>query len=137
MEQNLLHKAKAFWYLYKEHQKEIRATIQKRDEELESILNYREKLWTESIDPVNQHLVKMYQAQGEFEQSLNSIGQRQSELIKKNIRMQEWYLFENNGEGSTPQPEPFIPEFTPSNASYKFEVVNLKPSRSQSHKRKR
>ena len=46
MEQNLLQKVEAFEYLYKEHQKEIRATIQKRDEELESILNYREKLWT-------------------------------------------------------------------------------------------
>ena len=59
------------------------------DEELESILNYKDKLWTKSIDLVNQNLVKMYQAQGEFEQSLNSIGQRQSELIKQNIRMQE------------------------------------------------
>ena len=54
MEQNLLHKVEAFGYLYKEHQKEIKATIQKRDEELESTLNYREKLWTESIDLVNQ-----------------------------------------------------------------------------------
>ena len=53
MEQNLLQKAETFGYLYKEHQKEIRATIQKMDEELESILNYREKLWTKSIDLVN------------------------------------------------------------------------------------
>ena len=45
--------------------------------------------------------MNLYQAQGEFEQSLNSIGQRQSELIKKNIRMQEWYLFYRNGQGST------------------------------------
>ena len=79
------------------------------DKELESILNYREKLWTESIDLVNQNLVKMYQAQGEFEQSLNSVGQRQNELIKKNIRMQEWYLFDRNEEGSTANPEPFHP----------------------------
>ena len=104
MEHNLLQKAEAFGYLYKEHQKEIRVTIQKRDEELESILNYKEKLWTKSIDLVNQNLVKMNQAQGEFEQSLNSIGQRQSELIRQNIRMQEWYLFDMNGEGSTPKP---------------------------------
>ena len=73
MEQNLLQKVEAFGYPYKEHQKEIRATIQKRDEELESILNYREKLWIESIIQVNQNLVKKYQVQGEFEQSLNSI----------------------------------------------------------------
>ena len=44
MEQNLLQKANAFRYLYKEHQKEIKATIQKRDEELEAALNFREKL---------------------------------------------------------------------------------------------
>ena len=40
----MLQKADAFGYLYKEHQKEIRATIQKRDEEKEASLNYREKL---------------------------------------------------------------------------------------------
>ena len=79
------------------------------DKELESILNYREKLWIESIDLVNQNLVKMYQDQGEFEQSLNSVGQRQNELIKQNIRMQEWYLFDRNEEGSTAKPEPFNP----------------------------
>ena len=80
---------------------------------------------------------KDYQAQGEFEQSLNSIGQRRSELIKQNIRMKEWYHFDKNGEGSTPKLEPPILEFTPSNSSYKFEAVNLKPSKSQSHKKKR
>ena len=62
MEHNILQKAKAFGYLYKEHQKEIKATIQKMDEKLESTLNYREKLWTESIDLVNQNMIKMYQA---------------------------------------------------------------------------
>ena len=137
MEQNLLHKAKACGYLYKEHQKKIRATIHKRDEELESITDYREKLWIESIDLVNQNMMKMYQAQGEFEQSLNSIGQRKNELIKQHIRTQEWYLFVRNGESSTTKPEPSILEFTPSNASYKFEVVNLKHSRSQSYRKKR
>ena len=40
MEQNLLQKAEAFGYLYKEHQKEIRATIQKRDENLGEIHFY-------------------------------------------------------------------------------------------------
>ena len=50
MEKNMLQKADAFGYLYKEHQKEIRATIHMRDEEMETSLNYREKLWTESLD---------------------------------------------------------------------------------------
>ena len=62
IEQNLLQKAEAFGYLYKEHQKEIKATIQRRDEELESTLSYREKLWNESLDMVNSNLLKMYTA---------------------------------------------------------------------------
>ena len=37
MENNLLHKADAFRYLYKENQKEIRTLIEKRDKELEAL----------------------------------------------------------------------------------------------------
>ena len=64
MEKNMLQKAKAFGYLYKEYQKEIKAFIQKRDEELEQSLSYRDKLWTNSIDRVNSNLIKLYQARG-------------------------------------------------------------------------
>ena len=64
MEMNMLQKANAFRYLYKEHQKEIRALIEKRDKELEGTLNYREKCKTESLDMINKNLIKMYFAQG-------------------------------------------------------------------------
>ena len=53
MEKNLLQKADAFGYLYKEHQKEIRLLIEKRDKEMEGTLNYREKCWTKSLDMIN------------------------------------------------------------------------------------
>ena len=76
MEQNMLQKSDAFGYLYKEHQKEIRLLIEKRDKEMEATLNYREKLWTKSLDIVNNNLIKMYSAQGKFKLVLNSIGQR-------------------------------------------------------------
>ena len=62
MEKNLLQKADAFGYLYKAHQKEIRDTIQRRDEEMEASLNYREKLWTESLDICNSNLRNLYNA---------------------------------------------------------------------------
>ena len=74
MEQNMLQKEDAFGNLYKEHQKEIRLLIEKRDKEMEANLNYREKLWTESLHMVNNNLIKMYSTQGEFEGVLNSIG---------------------------------------------------------------
>ena len=127
MEQNLLQKVETFGYLYKEHHKEIKATIQKRDEELESTLNYKGKLWIESIDLVNQNIIKMYQAQGEFDKFPNSIRQRQNELIKQHIRTQEWYLFDKGGDGSIEKPEPSILEFTPFNANYKFELSISSP----------
>ena len=82
IEKNMLRKAEAFGYPYKEHQKEIKALIEKRDKELEGTLNYREKCWTESLDMINKNLIKMYSAQGEFEGTLNSIGQRQNDMIK-------------------------------------------------------
>ena len=45
MEKNLLHKADAFGYLYKEHdQKEIRLLIEKMDKEFEGTQNYRESV---------------------------------------------------------------------------------------------
>ena len=60
MDKNLLPKVDAFRYLYKEHQKEIRLLIEKRDKEMEGTLNYREKCWTKSLDMINNYLIKMY-----------------------------------------------------------------------------
>ena len=128
MEHNLLQKAYAFGYLYKEHQKKIKAMIQKRDEELKATLNFREKLWIEAW-MVNANLLKMYNAQGEFEGALNSVGSRQNELIKQTDLMQEWY-FLNKGDSSTVKSQPLISDFTPSNASYKYEPINLKSYKS-------
>ena len=49
MEKNMLQNVEAFGYLYKEYQKEIKAFIDKRNEEFEQSLSYRDKLWTDSI----------------------------------------------------------------------------------------
>ena len=92
MEHNLLQKVDAFGYLYMEHQKEIRATIQRRVEELDASLNNGENLWTESLDMVNTNMIKMYNAQGEFEAALNSIRGGQNELIKSNATMLDWLI---------------------------------------------
>ena len=62
MEQNMLQKADAFGYLYKEHQKEIRLLIEKRDKEMEATLKYREKCWTKRLDTINNNFIKMYSA---------------------------------------------------------------------------
>ena len=87
------------------------------DKELEGTLNYREKCWTESLDMINKNLIKMYSTQGEFEGTLNSIGQRQNEMIKQITLSMEWYALNRSGEGnSLRQPQVQIPEFSPSTA---------------------
>ena len=60
MKQNMLQKENAFGYLYKEHQKEIRLLVEKIDKEMEATLNYKKTCWTESLDMINNNLVKMY-----------------------------------------------------------------------------
>ena len=59
---------------------------------MEETLNYRGKLWIESLDMVNNNLIKMYSAHGEFEGVLNSIVQRQNDFIKKMALSMEWYV---------------------------------------------
>ena len=137
MEKNLLHKANAFRYLYKEHHMEIRTLIKKRDKEIEGTLNYREKCWTECLDMINKNLLKMYYAQGEFEGTFNFIGQRQNEMIKQLALTMEWFVLNRSGEGSRlRQPQVQILEFSPSAAGYKLDLVNLPSSHRHERKRK-
>ena len=56
---------------------------------MEAPLNYREKPRIESLDLCNSNLKNMYNAQGEFEGTLNSLWERQNELIKSNAKMLE------------------------------------------------
>ena len=136
MEQNLRQKVDSFRYLYKEHQKEIGATIHRRDKEMEASMNYREKLWTESLDLCNSNLSNMYHAQGELENTLNSIGRRQNKVIRSNAIMLEWATNQLLGDKIDEKPQASIFDFAPSQAGYHIELVNLKPSKSHQNKKK-
>ena len=95
------------------------------------------KCWTESLDMINKNLIKMYSAQGEFEGALNSIGQRQHEMIKQIALTMEWSALNKSGEGSrSRQPQVQIPEFSPFADGYKLDPVNLPSSHRHERKRK-
>ena len=88
------------------------------DKEFEGTLNYRKKCWNESLDMINNNLLKMYSSQGEFEGILTSIGQRQNDLIKQMALSIKWSAFNRSEEGSrSKQPQVQIPEFSPSTTS--------------------
>ena len=102
---------------------------------MEASLNYREKLWIDSLDICNSNMRNMYNAQGEFEGALNSIGGRQNELIKINSRMLKWFTNKLARDKTTKQPQASISVFTLSQAGHQYELVNLKPSKSQRKKK--
>ena len=102
---------------------------------MEASLNYREKLWTESLDMVSANMIKMYNVQSEFEGALNSIKERQNELIRTNERMLKWFTNKLVGDTKAKRPQPSFFDFTPSNVGYPYESLNLKPSKS--HRKKK
>ena len=63
-------------------------------------------------------MIKMYNAQGDFESALNSIGGRQTDLIKKNAIMQEWIAFKQVGKGTVERTQASILDFSPSQGAY-------------------
>ena len=77
----------------------------------------------------------MYNAQGEFEGTLNLIGERQNELIKSNAMMLGWATNKLFSDETTEKPQVSIPEFVPSQDSYPFEKVKIKPSKSHPKKK--
>ena len=74
---------------------------------------------------INNNMIKMYSAQGEFEGSLNSIGKKQDELIKKWDISMEWSTLNKEEGNKTKRQQVQILDYSPSSASYKFELVNL------------
>ena len=107
------------------------------DKELEGTLSYREKCWTESLDMINKNLIKMYSAQGEFEGTLNSIGQRQNDMIKQLDLNMDWSVLNRSGEGNkSRQPQVQIHELSPSVVGYKLDPINLPSSHRHDRKRK-
>ena len=103
---------------------------------MEATLNYREKFWTESLDMVNNNLIKMYSAQGEFKGTLNSMEQRQDDFIKQMTLSMEWSEL-NKEEGSKARRQPVqFPDFSHSSAGYKFEPVKLNGPNKYDRKKK-
>ena len=56
---------------------------------------------------VNSNIIKMYNAQGHFEGVLNSIGDRQNELIRSNVRMLEWFTSRYQEIAQVKDPNPY------------------------------
>ena len=61
-------------------------------------------MWIKSLDMCNSNMIKMYNAQGEFEGALNSIEGIQNELIKTNVGMLEWFTNHLLGDKSGEKP---------------------------------
>ena len=58
-------------------------------------------------------MIRMYNAQGEFEGALNSIRGRRNKLIKHNARMLEWFTLKLAEDRIVEIPQASIPNLIP------------------------
>ena len=126
LEGSMLQKVEGFKYLYEEKFKEFGKLVEKRAKELEMENNYRQKLWNESMDPVNSNLVNIHIMLTKLEGTMNNIGQRQDELITQVEFTNDHCLFNKEEPPENEKPNISIPRFPPSLASFNLEPPNLK-----------
>ena len=81
MEGNMLKKIEAFKYLYKEQFKEFGRLMKEGDKQLEDNDAYRKKMLLESLDLINQNLLKLLECITELEKTVNQMGLKQDTLI--------------------------------------------------------
>ena len=55
--------------------------------------DYRHKLWNDSLDQVNSNLVNIHNVLTEFEGSMNTLGNRQDQLVTLVESTNEYCLF--------------------------------------------
>ena len=135
MEASMLQKAEGFKYLYKEQFKEFGKLMEKRDKMLEMDNNYRHKLWNDSLDQVNSNLVNIHNVLTEFEGSMNTLSNRQDQLIALVEYTNDFCLFNKEEPPKNERPDIHIPQFPPSLATINLEPPNVKISKSCKRRR--
>ena len=135
MEASMLQKAEGLKYLYKDQFKEFGKIMEKRVKELEMDNNYRHKLWNDSLDQVNSNLVNMHNVLTELEESMNTLGGRQDELITLVEYTNDYCLFNREEPPEKEKPNISIPKFPPSLATFNLEPPNLKTPKSYKRRR--
>ena len=70
-EAKMLKKIEGFKYLYREQFKEFEKLMKDRDQQLEDDDEYRRKIWSESLDLINQNLSKLLECISKLEGTVN------------------------------------------------------------------
>ena len=66
--------------------------FEERDKAMHDALISRDQLWLDSLDSFNEKLKSMYYAQVDMGKTMGSLSLRQVELIKGNVKMQDWAM---------------------------------------------
>ena len=109
--------------------------MEKRDKELEMDNNYRQKLWNDSLDQVNSNLVNIHNVLTEFEGSMNTLGNRQDQLITLMEYTNDYCLFQREEPPAKEKPYISFTKFPPSLAIFNLEPPKLKTSKSYKRRR--
>ena len=131
MENNMMRKIDGFKHLYKELFKEFEKVMKERDQRLEDNDEYRRKTWLESMDLINQNLLKLLECISKVEGTVNQVGKRQDTLIQA-VQLNN----EISAKGKEIPPvverqtlEMRFPKFEPSMASFDVDPPNIIPKK--------
>ena len=109
--------------------------MEKRDKELEMSNNYTQKFWNDSLDQVNSNLVNIHNVLTKFERSMNTLGNRQDQLITLMEYTNDYCLFQREEPPAKEKPDISFPKFPPSLATFNLEPPNLKTYKSYKRRR--
>ena len=66
--------------------------LEEREKLLNDALVTRDQLWLNCLNSFNDNLKSMYNVQNSMGKSMESLSQRQVELIKVNVKMLDWVM---------------------------------------------
>ena len=105
--------------------------MKERDQQLEIDEEYRRKTWLESMDLINQNLSKLLECISEVEETVNQVGERQYTLIRA-VQISNETSAKGKGISSAlekQKAEIKFPKFSPSEASFDVDPLNIIPKR--------
>ena len=119
---------KGFKSLYMSLFKDFEKKMKDRDQELDDNDAFRRKIWLENLDLINNNLSKFLQVMTGKERTMNTLGMRQDDLVKKVNLTNELVLeeqIEKENDKKKKRMEMKFPKFSPSLATLDLDPPNI------------
>ena len=128
MEAKTMEQIKGFKFLYMSLFKDFEKKMKDRDQELDDNDAFKIKIWLENLDLINNNLSKFLEVMTEMERTMNTLGMRQDDLVKKVNLTNELVLeeqIEKENDKKKKRMEMKFPKFSLSLATLDLDPLNI------------